>query len=298
MAAPAVILDIDGTLIDSNDAHARAWMDAFAEAGVQVDYERVRRSIGMGGDKLMPHVSGISEESPEGERISSRRGEIFRSRYLPHIQPFPRVRELVERFARDGFTIVVATSAAKEELAPLLERAGVADLIESSTSSDDAENSKPDPDIVAAALKRSRAASNAAVMLGDTPYDVTAARRTGIAVVGVESGGWRRPDLSGASEVYADAADLLQRYDRSLFARLKRDAVLQEQPDDTRPLLDMNRVLMIAAGVAGVALLAVMLGAMTRRARAVEDEDEAHAMRPGLSPRERERLRRIIERTS
>jgi phosphoglycolate phosphatase-like HAD superfamily hydrolase len=298
MAAPAVILDIDGTLIDSNDAHARAWMDAFSEAGVQVDSQRVRRAIGMGSDKLMPQVSGISEESPEGERISSRRGEIFRSRYLPHIQPFPRVRDLIERFNRDGFTIVVATSAAKGELAPLLERAGVADLIESSTSSDDAENSKPDPDIVAAALKRSKAASNAAVMLGDTPYDVTAARRTGVAVVGVESGGWRRNDLSGASEVYANAADLLERYDGSIFARLKSDGVLHEQPADTRPLMDMNRVLMIAAGVAGVALLAVMVRAMTRRPRAGENEDQAHEVRPGLSPRERERLRRIIERTS
>src|SRR5688500_14919844 len=91
----AVILDVDGTIVDSNDAHARACVDAFAEAGINVSYERVRRAIGMGGDKLMPHVAGLSEESDQGRRISERRSEIFTSRYLPHIRPFPRVRELV-----------------------------------------------------------------------------------------------------------------------------------------------------------------------------------------------------------
>src|SRR5687768_4226571 len=89
----AVILDVDGTLVDSNDAHARARVEAFAEAGVAVDYDRVRRAIGMGGDKLMPHVSGLSDESPEGRRITERRKEIFTTRYLPTIRPFARVRD-------------------------------------------------------------------------------------------------------------------------------------------------------------------------------------------------------------
>jgi HAD superfamily hydrolase (TIGR01509 family) len=294
--ASAVILDIDGTLIDSNDAHARAWVEAFAEAGIRVEPERVRRAIGMGGDKLMPSVSGITEDSPEGERISSRRSEIFRSRYLPHLQPFPRVRELIERFAGDGFAIVVATSASKEDLDPLLDRAGVADLISNSTSSDDAERSKPDPDIVAAALKRSGAAPDAAVMLGDTPYDVTAARGTGIAVVGVECGGWSRDDLRGATEVYASPADLLDRYQQSIFNRMKvRESTTGA--DSGRALLDVNRAMLIAAGVAGIALIALMIRAVARARDAGQNEGDTvrHA---GPGPRERAQLRRLIERTS
>jgi beta-phosphoglucomutase-like phosphatase (HAD superfamily) len=90
-----VLFDIDGTLVDSNDAHAHAWVEAFAEFGVQVDVDKVRRSIGMGGDKLMPAVSGISEESSTGEKISKRRGEIFKTTYLPQLQPFPGARDLV-----------------------------------------------------------------------------------------------------------------------------------------------------------------------------------------------------------
>ena len=83
----AVLFDVDGTLVDSNDAHAHAWVKAFAEAGIDADFDRVRRAIGMGGDKLMPAVSGIEEDSPEGQRISKRRGEIFKSAYLPALRP-------------------------------------------------------------------------------------------------------------------------------------------------------------------------------------------------------------------
>ena len=298
MSRPAVILDVDGTLVDSNDAHARAWVEAFAESGIQVDYERVRRSIGMGGDKLMPNVAGITEETSQGKRISERRGEIFTSRYLPQLTAFPRVRELVERFVRDGFTVVVASSAQEDELELLLERAGVADLIKSSTSSDDAERSKPDPDIVSAALKRSRAAARSAVMLGDTPYDVEAALRTGVAIVGVECGGWQREDLRGAAEVYASPAEILDHYDDSLFARLRDASALDIDPAEPRPLFDMNRVFFIAAGVAGIALLALALRAISRRRSQAGDDEQVEGHRPGLGPRERERLRHIIERTS
>lgn len=216
----AVILDVDGTLVDSNDAHARSWVDAFADNGVTVAYRDVRRSIGMGGDKLMPAVSGIEEESPTGQRIAKRRAEIFKSRWLPGLRGFPRTRELLQRFAADGFTLAVASSAKEEELHPLLEAAGVSDLIPARTSSDDAPASKPDPDIVAAALKKTKCSSDRAIMLGDTPYDVEAAHRAGVYVVAFECGGWTRAELPGAEEVYADAEDLLQRYDTSIFARL------------------------------------------------------------------------------
>ena len=219
--APAVILDVDGTLVDSNDAHAAAWIDAFTEAGVAVDPGRVRRAIGMGGDKLMPEVSGIAEDSPLGHRISKRRGEIFKERYLPSLRPFAAVRELVQRLLDDGFELAVASSAKEDELAPLLERARVNDLIGTRTSSDDAEQSKPDPDIVEAAMRRVRSSPDEMVMVGDTPYDVEAARRARIPIIALESGGWTRDDLRGAVAVYADAAALLREYDRSIFARLR-----------------------------------------------------------------------------
>ena len=215
----AVILDVDGTLVDSNDAHAQAWVDAFAEHGITVAFDHVRRSVGMGGDKLMPEVSGIEESSRLGEKIASRRGELFASVHLPTIQPFPHVRELLERFVEDGFVLAVASSAKESELGPLLERAGVRDLVAHTTSSDDADNSKPDPDIVVAAVKRAGCPKDRAVMIGDTPYDVAAARRAGIEIVGLECGGWTREALAGSLAVYRDAAHLLAEYERSRFAR-------------------------------------------------------------------------------
>ena len=218
MKCSAVILDVDGTLVDSNDAHARAWVDAFTALGVPVSYEKVRRSIGMGGDKLMPLVSGIEEGSHLGAQIAGRRGEIFRSTYLPTIRPFPGTRELIQRFLDEGLVLAVASSAQKDELGPLLERAGVEDLIRTRTSSDDADNSKPDPDIVTAALKRTGVPAGEAIMLGDTPYDVEAATRAGIGIVGVASGGWPPEALAGALAVYRDPADLLARYAESPFA--------------------------------------------------------------------------------
>ena len=218
-----VILDVDGTLVDSNDAHARAWIEAFAEFGITVAFDHVRRSIGMGGDKLMPEVSGIDESSPMGERIASRRAEIFKDRYLPGLRAFPGTRELIQRFTADGKVLAVASSAKEDELTPLLQRAGVDDLISKRTSSDDAENSKPDPDIVVAALKEAGADPRQAIMLGDTPYDVAAAKRAGIDIVGVECGGWTREALAGAVAVYRDPADLLANYDASVFAAAQTD---------------------------------------------------------------------------
>ena len=215
----AVILDVDGTLVDSNDAHARAWVEAFRESGVTVDLELVRRAIGMGGDKLLPAVAGLDEESEPGSTISARRGEIFKEKYLPAIAAFPRVRDLAERLRQDGFRLTVASSAKDDELEPLLERAQVTDLIAARTSSDDAERSKPDPDIVKAALDEVHCDPADSLMLGHTPYDIEAARRAGVAIVALQSGGWQAAELAGAVEVYKDVEELLARYDSSAFAR-------------------------------------------------------------------------------
>jgi HAD superfamily hydrolase (TIGR01509 family) len=219
-----VIFDVDGTLVDSNDAHARAWVAAFTEHGITVAYESVRRAIGMGGDKLMPLVAGLEEDSPEGRPIAKRRGEIFRSVWLPQLKPFPRTRELVQRVRESGVSLAVASSATEEELHPLLDVAGVSDLIPTRTSSDDAEKSKPDPDIVKAALQRTGCSAEQAIMIGDTPYDVEAAGRAGLRIIALECGGWGRADLRHATEVYRDASELLDRYEESILARAVRTA--------------------------------------------------------------------------
>lgn len=215
----AVLLDVDGTLVDSNDAHARAWVDAFAEFGRAIAFERIRPLIGKGGDKLMPEVSGLDPESAEGKRIDARRSAIFQERYLPKLEPLPRARELLERFRADGLTLVVATSAKNEELEPLLEICGASRLVTARTSSDDAENSKPDADIVTAALARAKVPASDALMLGDTPYDIEAAARAGVDTVAVRSGGWDDAALVRALAIYDDASALLAHYEESPFGR-------------------------------------------------------------------------------
>lgn len=214
-----VILDVDGTLVDSNAAHTRAWVEAFAEAGHDVPESRVRRLIGMGGDKIVPEITGLTEGSAEAERIAKRRGEIFRSRYLPALAPFPCVRELLLRLKQDGLALAVASSAEKEELGTLLRIAGADDLLTGEASSDDAERSKPDPDVVSAALGRLGLCAGEAVMIGDTPYDLEAAARAGLTAIAFRCGGWTDTELAGASAIYDDAADLLARFEQSPLRR-------------------------------------------------------------------------------
>jgi HAD superfamily hydrolase (TIGR01509 family) len=214
----AVIFDVDGTLVDSNDAHAAAWVTALAEAGFRVEQAHVRRLIGKGGDKLLPQVTGLSEESREGKRISSRRAEIFKTRYVPHLRPFRGARALVRLLRDRGHEVGVATSAKPEELEPLLRIAEVDDLIRLRTSSGDAERSKPDPDIVQAALDRMECRPEDAIMIGDTPYDVEAAGRARVATIALRCGGWPDEDLAGAIAIYDDPEDLRVHYAESPLA--------------------------------------------------------------------------------
>jgi HAD superfamily hydrolase (TIGR01509 family) len=216
--AKAVLLDIDGTLIDSNDAHAHAWVEVGREFGREIAYDHVRRLIGMGGDKVLPQVAGLEEDTDEGQWIKERRGEIFREQYLPTLKAFPHARELLERLRADGYALVVATSASKEDMDALLKQAGIQDLIVEKASSSDAEESKPDPDIVQAALKSADAKPGEALMLGDTPYDVEASGRAGVCCVALRCGGWGDAELGDAVAVFDDPADLLARYNESPFA--------------------------------------------------------------------------------
>jgi HAD superfamily hydrolase (TIGR01509 family) len=212
-----VLLDVDGTLIDSNDAHAASWVDTFREFGYDAPFERVRPLIGMGGDKLLPQITGLEHESDRAKQLTSRRKEIFDTRYLPHLRSFPRARDLLARFRERGLALVIATSAEREELNALLEQAGLEELVDRKTSSSDADRSKPDPDIIQAALERGGLKPQEAIMLGDTPYDVEAARKAGVAVVALRCGGWPDRALSGAVAIYDDARALLDQFTGSPF---------------------------------------------------------------------------------
>lgn len=211
----AVLLDIDGTLIDSNDAHAHAWVDTGREFGYDIKYDHVRWLIGMGGDKVLPAVTGLQEESTEGEKILARRGEIFRDRYLHTLKPFPKTRDLLQQIHSDGMKLVVATSASEKDLDALLKQAGIEDLIDKAANSDDADESKPAPDIVEAAMRRGKVEVGEAIMIGDTPYDIGAATNAGIPIIAVRAGGWESEELRGAIAIYADPADLLANYSSS-----------------------------------------------------------------------------------
>jgi HAD superfamily hydrolase (TIGR01509 family) len=216
MNLKGVLLDIDGTLLLSNDAHARAYAEAAAELGIEPDITDIRRLIGKGGDKLIPEAFGIDSDSPRGKQLGVLKGKIFQERYLPGLQPTPGARALVSRFAQDNLKIITATSATKYEAKQLLVQAGVDDLITSLVTSDDAESSKPDPDILQAAIRKIDEPKNADVMLGDTPYDVEAAQRAGIRIIAVRCGGWTDQELEGASAICEDPADLLSRYTQLL----------------------------------------------------------------------------------
>jgi len=217
-----VVIDVDGTLVNSNDAHARAWLEALAERNIQVAFEDVRPLIGMGGDKLLPRVAHLEEDSELGQKIGARRAEIFRAQYLPRLRPFPKVRELLLKMRSVGLRLAVASSAKKEELQALLQLAKVDDLLEGATSSSDAQSSKPDPDIVRAALNALELEANDAIMLGDTPYDIEAAGQLGLRTVALRCGGRSDADLAGAVAIYDSPADLLERFETSPFGAARR----------------------------------------------------------------------------
>lgn len=220
----AVLLDVDGTLIDSNDAHAQAWSDVFKEAGLEIGSEVVLPLVGMGSDKLLPQLTGLDAESEEGKRLIERRTDVFAKEYLPSIRPFPGALELLDRMRADGLKLVVASSASAEELRGLLHALGAEWLLGDATSSSDAERSKPDPDIVRAAVDAAGAGPARSVMLGDTPYDVAAATRAGVRVVALRCGGWGDEDLRGALEIHDDPKALLDGYGASVFGRGARAA--------------------------------------------------------------------------
>jgi HAD superfamily hydrolase (TIGR01509 family) len=220
----AVIFDIDGTLLDSVDLHARAWQEILAKYGHNVPFEDVRRQIGKGGDYLLPVFLSKRELDRLQEKIEKERAELFKQKYLPLVRPFPKVRELFQRILADGKRIALASSGKKDEVEVYEKIAGIDDLIgdDDKTSSDDAAHSKPDPDIFHAALaKLGNIPPDQVLAVGDTPYDAEAAGKAGVKTIGVLCGGFPEADLraAGCIAIYRDPADLLEHYETSPIAR-------------------------------------------------------------------------------
>jgi HAD superfamily hydrolase (TIGR01509 family) len=214
-----VLLDIDGTLVLSNDAHAAAWVEAFAHYNYSIKFDDVRKLIGMGGDKVIPKlVPELMAAEGHGKEISKFRSQLFLDKYAPHLKAAPGSRDLVKMLQANGVQLVVATSAKQAELQTLLKAAQVDDLLTQTTTSDDADNSKPDPDIVHAALQKLKVPAEHTLMLGDTPYDIEAAARAGVGLIALRCGGWSDSDLKGAIAIYNDPADVVAHYDETLLA--------------------------------------------------------------------------------
>ncbi|BCL81391.1 phosphoglycolate phosphatase [Ktedonobacteria bacterium brp13] len=220
-AIHGVVFDVDGTLIDSNDANAHAWVHAMKEQGHDVPFERVRPLIGMGGDKILPVTLHIEKNSEEGKRISERRKAIFKEQYLPHLKPFPQALTMLHLICRQGLKMAIATSAEPDELDELLKLIDehAKDLFENATTSKDVPSSKPDDDIIKVAVDRIKIPLEHLLMVGDTAYDIEAAGKAGIRTVALRSGGWSDEDLKDALVIYNDPADIVAHFSTSPFVQ-------------------------------------------------------------------------------
>ncbi|MET0496959.1 MAG: HAD family hydrolase [Steroidobacteraceae bacterium] len=206
-----VLLDIDGTLVDSNEFHAKAWDESFQRLGYAVPLPVIRQQIGKGADQLIPSLLPQANEA-QSKMIASGHDEIFRSRYLDDVRPFSRATDFVAYLHGRGIKAVLASSANRGEVDHYIDLLRIEDLIEASTCSDDVEHSKPAGDIFAAALQKAAGVRpDRALTIGDTPYDVTAASKCGIATLAVLSGGFAEPLLrsAGARWVYASVGEVL-----------------------------------------------------------------------------------------
>lgn len=227
MTVTAVIFDIDGTLVDSVDLHARAWQEALQHFGYNIPYEKIRHEIGKGSDKLIPDLLGKDEAKGVFKELDEYRSKLWKSKYFERVKPFPRVRELFQRILGDGKQIVLASSAKGDELKKYKQIAAIDDLVKDETSSDDVNKSKPSPDVVEVALaKLHHPDPQTVIMVGDTPWDIMAAAKTAVRSIGVLCGGFPEQEFSaaGAIAIYRDPADLLAKYESSPIMREEAQA--------------------------------------------------------------------------
>ena len=204
---PAAILDIDGTLVDTNYQHAIAWYMAFRQHDVTLPVWRIHRHIGMGGDQIVEALAGEDVERELGEDIRAAEGALYLAS-IQSVSVLAGARELIEDLKGEGRQVVLASSAKEQEVDHYLDLLGGRDLVDGWTTSADVENTKPDPDLVHAALDK--LGTEDAVMIGDTPWDVKAAEAAGVPTIAVLTGGFSETELreAGAAAVYTSIVEL------------------------------------------------------------------------------------------
>jgi len=208
----AVIFDLDGTLVDSNEFHIDSWDRAFRHFGKTFSYEELRKQIGKGSDNYLPQFLTPKEMNEFGKELDQYRSDLFKKEYLPCVKPFPSVRELFEQIRGDGKQILLASSGKKPETKHYTKLLQIEDLIDGQITSEDANSSKPAPDIFNAALAKLGVSRNEAIVVGDTRFDVEAAKKAGLAAIGFLCGQAADEQTlrkAGALAVYRDPADLL-----------------------------------------------------------------------------------------
>lgn len=217
----AAIFDLDGTLVDSNELHVLAWQETFRHFGKEIPIERLREQIGKGGDQYLPVFLTEIEMREFGKAADEYRGDIFKKKYLPQVRPFPKVRELFERVRSDGKKIALASSGKEDEVRHYEKLAGIEGLVDAMTTADQVVHSKPKPDVFIAALRTlGHLLPEEAIAIGDTPYDVEAAKKIELPVIGLLCGGFSEDVLrdEGACAIFRDPADLFDRYYQSPLA--------------------------------------------------------------------------------
>jgi HAD superfamily hydrolase (TIGR01509 family) len=217
MSLRAFIFDIDGTLVDSNELHVESWDRAFRHFGKTFPKEKLRAQIGKGSDQYLPEFLSQEEIERFGKELDEYRSEVFKKEYRPRVRPFPKVRELFQRI-RDQKRIVLATSGKKDDTKYYIELLKIDDLIDGCTSADDADRSKPAPDIFTAALKKVNVSPGEVITIGDTRFDIEAAVKAGLSTIALTCGGTDESVLreAGAIAVFRDPAHLLAECDTVL----------------------------------------------------------------------------------
>jgi HAD superfamily hydrolase (TIGR01509 family) len=210
--AQAALLDVDGTLIDSNYHHALAWYRGFRRSGIVLPLWRIHRHVGMGSDQLLPALVDERLEEERGEEIRGARDDEYR-RLIGEVAPLEGSRELIAELKERGLTVVLASSSPQDEIDHYLELLDARELADAWTTDDDVKATKPEPDLVHAALEK--AGTEDAVMVGDTPWDVEAARKAGVETICVITGGFSEQELrdAGAVAMFESVEELRQKLD-------------------------------------------------------------------------------------
>lgn len=213
--AEAALLDVDGTLIDANYQHALAWYRAFRAHGIVLPLWRIHRAVGMGGDQLVPALAGKRVDDEKGDEIRATRDRIYKGELIDEVAPLAGARDLIVALKDRGIRVVFASSSPEDEIEHYLGLLDARDVIDAWTTKDDVDATKPEPDLVVAALDK--AGTRSAVMVGDTPWDVEAASKAGVETVCVLTGGWSKQELreAGAVAVFESAEELCERLDET-----------------------------------------------------------------------------------